>query len=443
MTKFELIACMDSNGGIGKNNKLPWKNAEELKLFKEKTMGSTLVVGRKTFSYLPALPGRKVYCLSRFIKAEFTYIRNIEDVPYPDGGKVFIAGGAEVYRYALERKLVSRIHLSIIDGEYKCDTYFPRKFLREFVITSKEEREGFTHYVLDYDPGVETQYLETLCRVLNEGCEKEGRNGVTRSLFSCNFRADLRKGFPLLTTKKMFTRGVIEEFLFFIRGDTNSKKLEEKNVNIWKGNTSREFLDSNGFTNFEEGMMGPMYGYQFRNFNAPYNELTGRPIIPEEGTDQLAIVIAQLRTNPNSRRILMTSYNPAQALEGVLYPCHSITLQFYVEDGMLDMFAYSRSADMFLGVPFNIAYYALLLSTIAKISFLTPRMLNIQTGDTHIYKDHYDAVATQLLRIPHKLPTLTLPDDLDSIEKLENMEAADFVIEGYTSEPRIKAKMVA
>jgi thymidylate synthase len=266
----------------------------------------------------------------------------------------------------------------------------------------------------------------------------------------------------------MFLKGIIEELLFFIRGDTNSKILEEKGINIWKGNTSREFLDANGFKDRKEGEMGPMYGAQWRYFNSiyrrKYNEeklidnddlfqfidainssridIGYNTDLPDFNYDQLKFVINEIKTNPTSRRILMTSFNPAQVKQGVLWPCHSITLQFYVQDEFLDMFCFCRSQDIGLGTGFNIASSSLLLMLISKLTNLTPRYMNISMGDAHIYADHIEPIRYQLDRLPYVFPTLILPE-FTTLEDVEKLTFNDFKLMDYNYYPTIKMPMIA
>ena len=186
--------------------------------------------------------------------------------------------------------------------------------------------------------------------------------------------------------------------------------------------------------------MGPMYGFQWRRYGANYDGKTGRA---EDGSlcfDQLSKVINEIKTDPNSRRILLTDFNPEQADQGVLYPCHSIIIQFYVEDEYLDMFCYNRSSDLFLGLPFNIASSSLFLSIIAKITKKIPRCLHISLGDCHIYESHIQSVKTQLERFVHRLPKLIIKREIDDIDDLK---LEDFELEDYVSEQTIKAEMIA
>ncbi len=459
----ELIVAVDMNYGIGYKNQLPWgKNKEELKLFREKTLGSTLIFGRKTFESLPHLDSRQIICLTNkkyymddhmkpdILKnsknPEGVVVCNLDDAKFfSENEKVFIAGGREIYKLALERpNYINRIHISVIKDAYDCDIFFDINWIKDFVIVEHIPYLTFDHYVLERKNNCkgERQYLELLEHILSKGALVEGRNGFTYSTFVNHMSFDLREGFPLLTTKKMFLRGIVEELLFFLRGDSDSKILEEKGVNIWKGNTSKEFIESRRLP-YSEGVLGPMYGRQYRNYNAPYvlNE-EHKPVKSSEGIDQLANVVNLIKTDPNSRRILMTTYNPSQAEQGVLYPCHSITLQFYVDGEYLDMYCFNRSSDVFLGLPFNIASSSLMLIIISKITGKTARNFHLSLGDTHIYQTHVEQVKEQNKRIPYKFCEIILPE-INSIKDVENLEFKDFILVNYKSHKSIKAEMVA
>ena len=447
---FDVILAMTRNYGIGYEGKLPWHCPEELKIFKEKTKDSVLIMGRKTVETLPHLPGRTIICLTRGYKPR-NYKNKVFVFSSLDkalrsclcvGCKVFVAGGSEIYKEVFRnfRHKIERVHLSVMKEEVKCDKFVEFDW-KKWVINEKEILlPRFNHYVLRPYVTDEWEYLETVRDVFNNGVVRVGRNGETKSMFGKTLRFNLTKGFPLLTTKKMFFRGVFEELLFFIRGETDSKKLEEKKVNIWKGNTSREFLDSIDKKDRPIGLMGEMYGYQWRNFNAPYDEKTGKPL--EKGLDQLRDVVDKIRNDPMSRRILMTTYNPLQAKGGVLYPCHSLVLQFYVDGEYLDMFCYNRSSDLFHGLPFNIASSSLLLYFIAKITSYIPRNFILSLGDAHIYKSHYDVVEKQLRRQPYEFPSIMLKRELLTVEDVENLRYDDLDVIGYKSHGSIKVDMV-
>ena len=258
----------------------------------------------------------------------------------------------------------------------------------------------------------EQEYLNLIKNILLNGNDKKDRTGIgTKSIFGAMLKFSLKNNtIPLLTTKKMFTKGIIEELLFFIRGETDTKKLEELGVNIWKGNTSKEFLQSRGL-NYKEGEMGDMYGKIWRDWN---------------GFDQLQNAIDLIKKDPSSRRILVSAWNVDKLETGVLYPCH-YSFQFNVNDaGELSCALFQRSADMFLGIPFNIASYALLTMMIAQITGLKVGEFVHFIGDAHIYSNHYDQVKEQLTRDPKTFPTMKINP--------EKKEINDFVYEDFTIE---------
>ena len=248
-------------------------------------------------------------------------------------------------------------------------------------------------------------------------------------------RFSLRDSFPLLTTKRVFWRGVAEELLWFVRGDTNANHLAEKKVHIWDENGSKEFLEKQGQGHREQGDLGPVYGFQWRHFGAKYVDMhtdyTG------QGVDQLAEVIHTIKTNPDSRRIIMSSWNPTDIPQMALPPCHTMC-QFYVSNGQLSCQLYQRSADMGLGVPFNIASYALLTVMIAHVCGLEPGDFVHSIGDAHVYSNHVEALHQQLEREPRAFPTLRIARKVESIDDF-TME--DFVLEGYTPHKKIAMKM--
>ena len=452
--KVDVIMAVDKCWGLGKYNVIPWNCQQDLSLFKKKTMGNILIMGRKTVENLPKLPNRTIYALSSSklpicsLNQTIQFQSVVPSIEYAlenkkSDQKVFIAGGGQIYDDILDnnRYIIDTLHLSKLKSGYDCDIFLKhRNILREWCMVNHTKYDMFDHYELKYLKYSEHQYLDLLKKLVFQGMKRLGRNGYTKSLFGENMKFDLREGFPLLTTKKMFFRGIVEELLFFIRGQTDSKILEAKKVNIWKGNTSREFLDSIGKPERREGIMGPLYGAQWRHFNGVYNEKTGKT---SQGIDQLENIVYDLKFDPYSRRIIMTDFNPCQVKDGVLFPCHSIIIQFFVENGYIDMLAYSRSVDMFHGAPFNIASYALFLTLMAKITNLTPRYLNLSLGDIHIYEEHFEMVNKQLQNIPYVFPTLKLRKDIFSLEDVENLEYKDFILENYKSHSSLKAPMVA
>ncbi|MFT3871487.1 MAG: thymidylate synthase [Nocardioides sp.] len=258
------------------------------------------------------------------------------------------------------------------------------------------------------------QYLDLVRRVLDEGAEKGDRTGTgTLSVFGHQMRFDLSDGFPLVTTKRIHTRSVFGELLWFLRGDTNIKWLQDHGITIWD-----EWADDNGD-------LGPVYGYQWRSWPAP----DGRHI------DQVAQVVEQLRSDPDSRRHIVSAWNVADIPQMALAPCHAF-FQFYVADGRLSCQLYQRSADVFLGVPFNIASYALLTQMIAQVTGLAVGDFVHTLGDAHLYRNHLDQARLQLTREPRPLPTLRLNP---AVTDLDAFELEDIEVEGYGPHPGIKA----
>lgn len=288
----------------------------------------------------------------------------------------------------------------------------------------------------------EINYLNLLDNILKNGQERKDRTGVgTIGIFGTQLRFSLENGkIPILTTKKMFVKGVIEELLFFLRGETNTKKLEEKGVNIWKGNTSREFLDSRGLSNLSEGDMGKGYGYQWRNFgkSTVWADEEGYTIV--NGIDQVSEAIDTLKTNPDSRRIIISAWNPQQLNEMVLPPCHCLA-QFYAINNELSCQFYQRSVDTFLGLPFNILSYAVFTHIIAKTVNMKPKEVIFVGGDTHCYLNHIKQVKEQISRIPFEFPKIQINKELNSIKDIEELQFEDFIIHNYQYHPTIKAKM--
>ncbi|MBB3975297.1 thymidylate synthase [Rhizobium azooxidifex] len=258
------------------------------------------------------------------------------------------------------------------------------------------------------------QYLDLLSHVMTNGTDRSDRTGTgTRSVFGHQMRFDLSEGFPVLTTKKLHLRSIIHELLWFLKGETNIAYLRDNGVTIWD-----EWADENGD-------LGPVYGYQWRSWPAP----DGRHI------DQIAAVVDSIRKNPHSRRHIVSAWNPALVDEMALPPCHCL-FQFYVSDGRLSCQLYQRSADIFLGVPFNIASYALLTMMVAQVTDLLPGDFVHTLGDAHIYSNHYEQAERQLGRTPKPLPFMKLNP---AVKDLLSFKYEDFELVGYEADASIKA----
>ena len=259
-------------------------------------------------------------------------------------------------------------------------------------------------------------YLDLMRTILENGADKGDRTGTgTRSIFGYQMRFDLRDGFPLLTTKKLHLRSIIHELLWFLQGSTNIAYLKENGVSIWD-----EWAD-------EHGELGPIYGHQWRSWDCA----DGRTV------DQIAQLIHDIQHNPDSRRLIVSAWNVGEIERMALPPCH-VMFQFYVNDGQLSCQLYQRSADVFLGVPFNIASYALLLMMVAQVTGLEPRYFIHTLGDAHLYNNHLEQAQLQLTREPRQLPVMRINPEVKSIF---DFHYEDFTLEGYDPHPHIKAEV--
>ena len=382
---------------------------------------------------------------------------------------LFVIGGSQVYAEALQHPETSSVHLTRVEVEVPCDTFIPDVGANEgFALASNsavQEEKGIRYRFQKYEavrsggkpttpkkasqsassvsppdcsvtePGAasaaapepapaaplasapvheELQYLQLVREIMETGVERGDRTGTgTRALFGKQMRFNLRESFPLLTTKRVFWRGVAEELLWFVKGCTDGRELSEKGIKIWDGNGSREYLDKIGLTEREEGDLGPVYGFQWRHFGAQYvdrdADYTG------QGFDQLADVIHKIKNTPNDRRIIMSAWNPAALKEMALPPCHMFC-QFFVANGEVSCLMYQRSCDMGLGVPFNIASYSLLTRMIAQVCDLKPGDFIHIMGDSHVYLNHIEPLKEQLERTPRPFPTLNINPEVKDID---------------------------
>jgi len=300
----------------------------------------------------------------------------------------------------------------------------------------------------------EYQYLNLIEDILENGHWEDGRNGKTKSTFGSSMRFSLKDNkIPILTTKKTAWKTCLKELLWFIRGETDAKLLEEQGVHIWDGNSSREFLDSRGLNLNPEGMLGPIYGYQWRNFNANYNCFSGKRLLDNDfndihnninfkGIDQLQQIIDALKDplQRTSRRLIMTAWNPCQLNQMALPPCH-ILCQFNVHDGnKLSCSMYQRSIDCILGSPFNIASYSFLTHLLAKHCGLEAYEFVYFMGNCHLYENAIDAAKLQITREPFPFPTVSIKQVRENIN---DYTVDDFEIHNYNSHEAIKVAMIA
>jgi len=303
------------------------------------------------------------------------------------------------------------------------------------------------------DDHEELQYLNLINNILENGYWKEGRNGKTKSIFGHSMRFSLKNNtIPIITTKKTAWRTCLKELLWFVRGETDATLLQQQNVHIWDANSSRDFLDSQNLTLNNEGILGPIYGYQWRYYNASYNCFTGKRLLNDEepdvfknrkenkGIDQLQEIIDILKDplKRNSRRLILTAWNPAQIDQMALPPCH-ILCQFNVVGNKLSCAMYQRSCDEICGQPFNIASYCFLTHLLAKHCDLEADEFIYFMGDCHIYEQHIEAAQLQIKRKPFEFPTLEI---LQKREKIEDYTVNDFMIYNYIYHDPIKVDMI-
>jgi len=458
--EFSIVAA-ECGGVIGVDGKMPWKHSGDLKLFKTITQQTEagkkniLIVGRKTFVGMPKLDNafRTVIVLTReHIPGVITFPDFDSSLQFCLGvqncNRVFVIGGGQLYAEAIVHPQCREIILTTIPNHFlpRFDVdqvvHFPSvpkwfKCISEVLYTDMTLRT----YVSEYDARSEEMcYLRAMQDILTNGTYKDDRTGVgTISKFGQTLQFNFKQTgtgftFPLLTTKKMFIRGIIAELLFFLRGQIDNDILVAQNVHIWDGNTTREFLDSRGMQKFETGSLGKAYGFQWRHWGAEYkgknHDYTG------EGHDQIADVLHKLRNDPNSRRIVLNAWNVSDLHEMCLEPCHTMYV-FSVQNGKLFCHLTQRSGDMFLGVPFNIASTALLTMILAQAANLTPGGIMMTIVDAHIYKNHIDQTREQLTRQPYKFPTL----QIQPFDSIESLTSTHFTLTNYTSHPPIQAKM--
>ncbi|KAK9270478.1 hypothetical protein L1049_026058 [Liquidambar formosana] len=459
---------------------------------------NAVVMGRKTWESIPLefrpLCGRLNVVLTRSGSFDIATAENVvicgsmpsalellAESPYCLSiEKVFVIGGGQILRESLNAPECDAIHITEIETSIECDTFIPtidssafhpwyssspvvENNIRYSFVTyvrvrnsevgslassngmkfnscsgsnNKFEIEGFSFLPkMIFERHDEYMYLKLVQEIISSGTQKDDRTGTgTLSKFGCQMRFNLRKSFPLLTTKRVFWRGVVEELLWFISGSTNAKVLQEKDIHIWDSNASRDYLDSVGLTDREEGDLGPIYGFQWRHFGARYTNMhadyTG------QGFDQLLDVIDKVKNRPDDRRIVLSSWNPSDLKLMALPPCHMLA-QFYVANGELSCQMYQRSADMGLGVPFNIASYALLTCMIAHVCDLVPGDFIHIIGDTHVYRTHIKPLQEQLQKRPKPFPILKINPQKD----IESFVAADFNLIGYNPHQKIEMKM--
>ena len=467
MHRFNLVAAFDRNNAIGTTirgkSRLPWRLQRDLDRFKNLTEGSTVLMGRRTWDSLPCkpLPDRKNIVLTTkpMDNEDVVFSSDLEwcfDELARDHG--YVIGGQDLYDRAPDDPRLDQVHLTRVHRSHPgCDTFFPTKkltkdkFRVKLASSIEYERDLPYHYeVLERRNTSETAYLDLLRDVLHHGVEKDDRTGTgIKSIFAPNkLEFDLRyNSFPLLTTKKLFFKGIAEELLWFLRGSVNTKELQDRGVHFWDANSTNKFLCNRKLGHFGENTIGKGYGHQIRHWGGEYH-------IPSKssggGIDQVQRLIEGLTRDPNSRRHLISTWNVGDLDEMALLPCHMSPVQFWVNSQTQELSCqwYQRSADLFLGVPFNIASYALMTKLVAKDTGLKPGKLTACLGDAHVYLNHMDQVKEQLWRDPKRFPELIIKQsaenkslDFKHMRSKNGYTHQDFEIIGYDPYPLIKADM--
>lgn len=463
MLKFSIItAFLDKSRGIGNLGAIPWNIKDDMNYFKNLTTYSpknkinVVIMGRITYKSLKyplvsrinvviskSLYKRRDSLQHLLIYESLTSALSSLDARLYD--KIFVIGGEKLYKEAIHHPNCKSIFATQIYNDYEIpvDTYFPQipeYFLRcrKYGQINIDANSGlpykFNKYFNNnlhhkrriYVNSEENNYLQLLNNVWQLGELRQTRNSPVFGMFAPNtLRFNLLDGYPLLTTKKMFYRGIVEELLWFIRGDTNVQNLQDAGVHIWDANAAAF------------GEVGPIYGHQWRRFNASWPENIG-------GYDQLKECIRLIREEPTSRRIFMSAWNPQQLHLMCLPPCH-VSYQWYVSNNeFLDCAVYCRSQDLFLGTPFNIASAALLTNILAKLTNKRARYLNLMIGDAHVYESHLDSIKTQLSRIPNKqFPIIKISDRIKHIDDAESWTFFDFKLIGYECDGAVRCGMIA
>lgn len=492
---YHLILLRDNANIIGIGNKLAYRIPEDLRSFQKITQECTtckqnvVIMGRLTWESLPEkcqpLPDRLNVILSQSSEnltnlkkheSQFVLIRDnlsavITELQLrPDVDQIFIIGGGQIYQQALQLNDIDKIYVTQVDsnltsehfennhqivyGPYLGSQYSPissgelqtslgKVYCKDHRYDLKSLNYRFmiyqnTHKISTQRRHPEYQYLDLLREVITTGHRRETRNAFTYSIFGHRMEFDLdQQIIPILTTKRVAIKTALKELLWFISGDTSNKTLQKNGVHIWDGNSSREYLDSLGMTSRKEGDLGPVYGFQWRYSGAKY--VDSQTDYCGQGVDQLQQAVEMLKKDPYNRRNIVCAWNPSNLLEMALPPCH-LMFQWYVEENnRLSLQMYQRSGDSFLGVPFNIASYSMLIHMVAWVTGLTPgRFIHI-IGDFHAYEEHLEAIREQLEREPYPFPTVHFKRPISSIDdfKLEDIEIRD-----YQCHKTIKANMV-
>ena len=459
---FNIITAYDNKNGIGYKNDIPWYISKDLKRFKELTINNVVIMGKNTWESLPIkpLPNRFNIVISSTLKddrIDHIFKTLDEALTHIDSNKkynlktIYIIGGEKLYKEAIKSILCDKVLVTEVYKNYNCDTFFP-KLSNDFKLINvsnfMNENDLYFRYLtysrfkLNWINIEEQKYIDLMYKIINKGEKRIDRTKVgTNSLFGETLTYDLKDTFPILTTRRQFFRGIFEELMFYLRGQTDNNILIEKGINIWSKNTSREFLDNKGLTNYKEGDMGSTYGFNFRHFGAEY--INCNTDYKDKGIDQLFEVIELLKTDPFSRRMIITLWDPKNNKTAALPSC-LCWYQFYVSgfnSDYLNLQIYIRSSDYFLANNWNTCTGALLVNLLCNTTGLThykPGILKVIMGDVHIYNNHINSALKIKDRVAKPFPKLIIKNQFNNITEFE---WDDIELIGYKPYPSVKVDM--
>ena len=457
MPFINIVAC-DEKFGISKKKSIPWHHPDDLKFFKEKTINNVVIMGRLTYESLGRNLNDRVNCVISKTMENKNGVEIFKNpwecvkwcIKYHKNKTFYVIGGGEIYKWFLDNNLIDEEYITMIEGDYKCDIFYTyntyntnviSKRIKTFTSVDNKNTSNYklrVHYIFHrkFINKEEKNMLNTINYIINNGIIKKDRTGVgTLSSFGHNFRFDLtNNNFPLMTSRKLFFRGIFEELMFYIRGETDTKILSDKGINVWNDNTNRSFLDSRGLIDLPDGDMGHSYGFSFRHFGAEY--MNCYTDYKGKGFDQLYYVINEIKNNPNSRRLIISLWEPNNMHRASLPPC-LYQYQFYVSGGYLSCMMTQRSSDFILAGGWNVATGALFTYLIAYFTGYKPRELIWNIGDIHIYNNGIDSALAQVKRTPNIYPKLFLKNMPFRIEdvKYENVEIINYNPQSNISVP--------
>jgi dihydrofolate reductase / thymidylate synthase len=476
-----IVAKTFLKNGIGKDGKIPWYLSDDFKHFKYITTINnrsqklnSIIMGKNTWKSLPKnpLPNRHNIIVSRTLydenrdKTNVSYVKSFDnalEVANDVSDNVFVIGGERIYKEALEHNNCNKLYVTDIYNNFKCDTFFPiidEEIYKLTKVSEFKQENNIDYRYLVYEKYIskcinnilrskvyenkeELQLLQLMENILKNGYSKSNRTDTDIiSLFSPpKLYYNLEDTFPICTTKKIFLRGIFEELMFILRGQTDNKILVDKNVHIWSGNTTKEFLNNNGVGHLEENDMGETYGFNMRYYGEEYNNCKTLHINLKDNSDQLKYLIHLLKNEPDSRRMIINLWNPNSLNNCSLPPC-LMMYQFNVTNKKLNLQATLRSSDVFLANNWNTVYCALFVHLLCNVKGinLEPGELSINIGDAHIYSSHIDAANEQIRRKPRPYPKLKVMCEKNDVTEFEY---EDVKLVGYNPDNNdLKVEMV-